>query len=128
MNAGTGNQELLDRSRVFLEQERARLTRMVSDLVEAERRLGESQGSGSDIGGEPAEIAADLVEQELSLSLEHLERERLRDVTAALERLVEGRYNVCERCGGVIAWARLRALPWAHTCLACASLAEGPRL
>jgi DnaK suppressor protein len=46
---------------------------------------------------------------------------RLRDVTAALGRLAEGRYGRCERCGGPIAPERLVARPAAALCIRCAS-------
>lgn len=39
----------------------------------------------------------------------------------ALARLDDGRYEVCERCGGPIAPARLEARPEATTCIACAA-------
>lgn len=46
--------------------------------------------------------------------------DRLADVDAALERLEEGRYGRCERCGGPIAAGRLEARPTARLCIACA--------
>lgn len=47
------------------------------------------------------------------------EVELLREVEAALRRLEEGRYGICQRCGEAIAPARLDALPWATHCLRC---------
>ena len=38
----------------------------------------------------------------------------------ALERLVEGTYGQCERCGEAIAPARLLAMPEATRCINCA--------
>ena len=44
----------------------------------------------------------------------------LTDTTAALERIDEGLYGSCERCGGAIGSKRLLALPMARFCSGCA--------
>ncbi len=48
-------------------------------------------------------------------------REHLVDVDRAGERLRDGTYGGCARCGRPIAPARLEARPTATTCVACAS-------
>jgi DnaK suppressor protein len=50
-------------------------------------------------------------------------RDRLHEIDAALARLDEGGYGICQRCGQQIAAGRLAALPSAATCVACASKA-----
>ncbi|HUD68953.1 MAG TPA: TraR/DksA family transcriptional regulator [Acidimicrobiales bacterium] len=59
--------------------------------------------------GEAERLAADL-------------QESLDDVDRALERLAEGTYGVCERCGNPISEARHEAMPTARRCLDCAKL------
>ena len=58
-------------------------------------------------------------------------RDRLAEIDAALARLDEGSYGVCERCGQPIGVERLAARPAATTCVRCASQAlivgPGPR-
>jgi DnaK suppressor protein len=49
--------------------------------------------------------------------------DRLRDIEAALVRLDEGGYGICQRCGQQIPAGRLAARPSAATCVACASQA-----
>jgi DnaK suppressor protein len=44
----------------------------------------------------------------------------LAEVDAALERVADGTYGVCDRCGQPIAAARLEARPTARYCIACA--------
>ncbi len=52
---------------------------------------------------------------------------RLHSVRRALEKLEEGTYGRCDECGEPIPLARLRIMPEATRCIACASLAEtGP--
>jgi DnaK suppressor protein len=59
--------------------------------------------------GELERLAADL-------------QESLDDVEAALRRVAEGTYELCERCGKPIGEARLEAMPTARRCLDCARL------
>lgn len=47
--------------------------------------------------------------------------EELRLVGLARQRLEQGRYGECQRCGEPIGEARLRAKPAAEFCLQCAS-------
>ncbi|WP_375743576.1 TraR/DksA C4-type zinc finger protein [Corallococcus interemptor] len=44
----------------------------------------------------------------------------LEEVEAALERIEQGCFGGCERCGGAIGRQRLLAVPEARCCLACA--------
>ena len=46
--------------------------------------------------------------------------QQLAAVEAALVRVAEGTYGVCEVCRRRIAPERLDAIPWAATCVACA--------
>ncbi|MBN9687483.1 MULTISPECIES: TraR/DksA family transcriptional regulator [unclassified Corallococcus] len=43
----------------------------------------------------------------------------LEEVEAALERIEQGRFGCCERCGGAIGRQRLLAVPEARCCLTC---------
>ena len=67
--------------------------------------------------------------QERSLQLENDEvlgaldeagRKELLQIRGALERLDDGTYGTCDRCGESIATARLKALPSAKHCIQCA--------
>jgi DnaK suppressor protein len=48
-------------------------------------------------------------------------------IRAALNRLDNGTYGTCISCGKLIAPARLKALPYAVQCMACAAQAERER-
>jgi len=43
----------------------------------------------------------------------------LEKVEDALKRMAEGRYGMCTSCGNQIPFARLRARPYAPTCVTC---------
>jgi DnaK suppressor protein len=72
------------------------------------------------------ERTADALDQvrlaaERELSSRNLERESLllRNVGAALGRIVSGTYGACLECEEEISLKRLRAMPWATLCIAC---------
>jgi DnaK suppressor protein len=46
--------------------------------------------------------------------------QQLAAVEAALSRVEDGTYGVCQVCGCQIATERLEAIPWAATCVSCA--------
>ena len=110
-----------------LREERVRLLAGLKAGAAAERALAESQAAEGDIGDSSADVASDLTEEEVDLALRQMERERLREVDAALARATAGRYGRCEGCGAPIAGERLFALPWTRWCLACAQQRDGAR-
>ncbi|HLE09236.1 MAG TPA: TraR/DksA family transcriptional regulator, partial [Thermodesulfobacteriota bacterium] len=63
-------------------------------------------------------------QRELTLMLGDREREKLREIDKALERLNEEDYGVCEECGEPIGEERLRALPFTRVCVDCKSKSE----
>lgn len=44
------------------------------------------------------------------------------DVVRALEKIDDGTYGLCDRCGASIPEERLEARPWSTLCVSCASL------
>lgn len=74
-----------------------------------------------------APLAADFAEQAVELEnldvlfeLDESSRHELRQINNALQRLDSGSYEHCVVCGEPIGAARLRALPFADTCIRCA--------
>jgi RNA polymerase-binding transcription factor DksA len=51
----------------------------------------------------------------------------LSEIDAALQRLKEGSYGICERCAEPIRWERLEVLPMSRLCTPCQYLAESGR-
>jgi DnaK suppressor protein len=54
-------------------------------------------------------------------------KQRLGEIGSALERIENGTYGRCERCGGPISPGRLAARPTALRCIACAARQGLPR-
>jgi RNA polymerase-binding transcription factor DksA len=59
-----------------------------------------------------ADSATDEFDHEFALSRLSAEQDALYEVDAALRRIVDGGYGVCEQTGRRIPAARLRAVPW----------------
>ena len=51
----------------------------------------------------------------------------LADVERALEKLDDGTYGICDRCGTQIPEERLEARPWTSLCVRCATERAGSR-
>jgi DnaK suppressor protein len=67
-----------------------------------------------------ADIGTDNFEQEFTLSLLASEEDTLDMIEAALERIEDGVYGLCQECGSSIPKARLNALPYTPFCVKCA--------
>lgn len=94
----------------------AGLRREFAEVVEAsEANIGDDEHDpeGSTIAYERTQIAALITQAEQHLS----------EIDAALARIDEGTYGVCEVCGEEIPDERLRARPAARTCIAHAGAA-----
>lgn len=65
------------------------------------------------------DLADQRLQQEIVVErLSHREQ-RLTQVQAALQRLDEGKYGICARCGNEINPERLKAIPYAALCVNC---------
>ena len=63
-----------------------------------------------------AAVRFDNYDQHLALALLAHEQNPLQEIDAALRRMQEGVYGICERTGAAIDPSRLNALPWARSC------------
>lgn len=71
------------------------------------------------------EQAVDIEDDEVLERLGQAAQEEVRLLNAALQRIEDGSYGVCLRCGGDIAVERLQAVPQAPLCRSCAQGAAG---
>ncbi len=58
-------------------------------------------------------------ERELALRSLEAASARRREARAALQRIQQGTYGICQECDEPISPARLAALPWAALCIRC---------
>ena len=75
-------------------------------------------------GDDQADTGTKTFEREQEISLANGILERITQVERALERLDDGRYGWCERCGNAIPVERLAAFPSATLCVSCKQLEE----
>jgi len=81
----------------------------------------------SDLSNMPihmADLGTDSCEIDNIIGLVDSERKILVEVNEALRRIEEGTYGICEGRGEPIPKQRLKAIPWARYCVACATLLE----
>ncbi len=71
-----------------------------------------------------ADVGSDNYEIENTLGLMDSERKLISEIDAALERIEDETYGICEGNNEPIPKERLRAIPWARYCVTCASLFE----
>jgi len=71
-----------------------------------------------------ADIGSDNYEQEFSLELMDSERKIVRNIFAALRRIEDGTYGICEGTGEPIPKARLEGIPWTPYCVEYAEMIE----
>jgi RNA polymerase-binding transcription factor len=91
----------------------------LSEITELQRdRLTDSAGD------DQADTGTKTFEREQEISLANSILERVNQVERALERLDEGNYGWCERCGNPIPVERLAAFPSATLCVTCKQLEE----
>jgi RNA polymerase-binding protein DksA len=70
------------------------------------------------------EQAIERENDEVLLKIEESVATELAQVRNALKRLSAGEYGICEECGEQIALPRLKAMPFATLCVACAEARE----
>lgn len=110
----------LEDIRTSLLKARAVLTGDLSQLhEEAFGQNGNLDSSESRAGD-----TADGYYQEFNLQLLERDESTLREVLDALERMAHGTFGSCETCELTINKERLKAVPYARTCIECQRAAE----
>jgi DnaK suppressor protein len=111
----------LEDFRAILESRRAEL----SQDVEVRIRDVRSEGIGEDRDVLDAAESSEIdIQDDIGFALIQLKAETLNKINTALRRIDEGDYGDCFECGGEIAEARLRALPFAVRCRDCEAIHE----
>lgn len=105
---------------------RKRIERERQATIERLRQLGVSMESdpeaalaATDAGRDEGDVAQASERTEMALMTKERLAERIEHLTAALERIAQGRYGQCVVCGRPIGRARLVAIPETETCLEC---------
>jgi DnaK suppressor protein len=91
----------------------------LTEITELQReRLTDSAGD------DQADTGTKTFEREQEITLANNLLERITQVERAIDRLGEGNYGWCEKCGNAIPVERLAAFPSATLCVRCKQLEE----
>jgi DnaK suppressor protein len=88
-------------------------------LKEIREEIDQSRVGAKQRSADPTDQASDSADGDLALALAQSDTDELNQIEAALVRLEAGEIGTCEECSGAIPMERLRALPYATTCIAC---------
>jgi RNA polymerase-binding protein DksA len=111
-----------------LEGERGNLVAQLEELT-----ADSFDGTQSDMTGEVgldddfADAGSATFERERDLSIQNNVRDLIDQMNRAIQRIEDGNYGTCERCGNPIEAARLKALPHALLCMDCKRREERAR-
>ena len=99
-------------------------TALTDELASVDKQLADYEdtpGEGIDVSSEEgfADSAQATAERSSLISLVEQHQTARREIADALERIEQGTYGKCERCGEEIPFERLEALPSTRLCVAC---------
>ena len=103
-------------------QEQARA--LAARIAGLKQELGERAPINPEVVVTPDEGASAAEGDEETIAQIAHDQAELAATQAALQRMQQGHYGVCEISGGAIAMSRLMALPQAATCVSCQSAIE----
>ena len=99
-------------------EERRELESQLATIEESSFATSQSDLSGEvSFDEENADAGTFTFERERDLSIENNVRDLLAKIDRALERMDEGTFGICVRCGKPIEKARLKALPYVDLCI-----------
>ena len=108
-----------------MEQARQNLLKMRREIL---REVMASQQAGNELGqdgvGDIGDISSNTYTRDVLMNLGEAQRQKIRDIDAALERIEEGEYGECLRCGEEISPRRLEVRPFSRYCVECKAEVE----
>ena len=75
-------------------------------------------------GGDEIDIVQGTMLKSMADKLSMRDKETMRKISAALQRIEDGTFGACEECGEQISEKRLTAIPDCKTCIECAEQQE----
>ena len=103
----------------------AKLTEILGNVTSMETEA--LRRDRSDLSNMPihmADLGTDNYEIDNIIGLVDSERKILVEINDALSRIEDGTYGICQGHSEPIPKQRLKAIPWARYCVACATLLE----
>lgn len=113
----------LNKFRQILFEKRAQLVGDVSSMESKALTSGDS-GSLSNVPQHMADQGSDTYDQTLALDLAASQRDLLKEIDAAIDRIDANTFGICEMLGKPINPERLEHTPWARFCIEAARQVE----
>ena len=114
-----------DNLRQRLEERRAEIESDMSYMAAEMRSIGVDQDEeNGSLGNHIADDGSNVAEAERIVTVSEDMQQILTQVNTALERMNEGTYGTCQRCGKPIGEERLEAFPYVGFCIECQSIIE----
>jgi len=111
--------------RTALDERKATTEAELANLREELRDLGgDSDDENGSVGNHLADDGSNVQEQERILRVESDLQGILTQINEAYERMDQGSYGTCARCGKPIAEERLEYLPFVAYCIECQTILE----
>ncbi|MGD1915818.1 MAG: TraR/DksA family transcriptional regulator, partial [Phycisphaerales bacterium] len=120
------NKRELEKYRQTLLHKRAEVLAEVTGL-EGDALTSGGSGNLSKTPQHMADAGSDAADQTISLDLAAAERNLIKEIDAALQRIRDGVFGLCEKTGKPIRTERLTELPWARYSIEAARQMEGRR-
>jgi len=114
-----------------LEHFRNRLLEAKGEVLNRVRKAEEYGRDEDSNGGEAMDLldqASKTYTKEFLFSLSNADRKLLQEIDAALERIDDGTYGVCQKSGEPIGRKRLEAIPWARLSVKAQEMEEQRRV
>jgi RNA polymerase-binding protein DksA len=113
-----------DRYRDLLLEERGRVAAALDHRHENNSGSLENETEEETYDNHLADSATATLNREIDYTLEENAGHVLKAINEALQRIDEGTFGTCGRCGTPIAEERLEAIPYANRCIDCKRLDE----
>lgn len=101
---------------------------LLKNMIEEAQLKGDSTledlTDSNELFADPADRASAEADRAFTLRIRDRERRLIRKIQAAMQRLEDGSYGVCDECGDDISIARLKARPVTKLCINCKSRQE----
>ena len=102
--------------------------KLLNEMLEEAHQKGNSTleelTDNNEVFADPADRATAESDRAFTLRIRDRERRLIRKIQAALQRMGDGTYGICEECGEDISIARLKARPVTRLCINCKARQE----
>lgn len=107
-----------------LEYFRKLLNEMLAEAHQKGNSTLEELTDSNEVFADPADRATAESDRAFTLRIRDRERRLIRKIQAALQRMSDGTYGICEECGEDISIPRLKARPVTRLCINCKARQE----